>query len=353
MEVYSQLKFLRFRDRLDAVADGRVPAPVHIRIKPINRCNHDCWYCAYRNSKLKLGEDMDENDTIPTPKLFEIADDIVDMGVKAVTFSGGGEPLLHKALPEVIDRLAAGGVAVATLTNGVNLKGRVGEALARHATWVRVSIDAWDNDSYAASRSARPGDFDRVVDNMRAFKASGTRCVLGVSLIIDQVNHTHVAELAARFKELGADHVKLAGAVTANDAAEHNAYHERFAAETARQIALAQQLADDRFQVLNHVHRMAESFDKPYHSCPFARFLTVIGADQTVYLCQDKAYTQSGILGSIRQRRFSEFWFSDENRRALQAVDPSVHCRHHCVAHGKNMALVDYLSQDLGHAMFV
>jgi sulfatase maturation enzyme AslB (radical SAM superfamily) len=353
MEVYSQLKFLRFRDRLDAVAAGNVPAPVHVRIKPINRCNHDCWYCAYRNSNLKLGEDMDEDDTIPTPKLLEIADDIVAMGVKAVTFSGGGEPLLHKALPETITRLAAGGVAVATLTNGVNLQGRVGDALARHATWVRISIDAWDNDSYRKSRSARPGDFDRVMNNMRAFKASGTKCVLGVSLIIDQANHTHIADLAARFKDLGADHVKLAGAVTANSAAEHNAYHERFAAETMRQIESAQKLADSGFQVLNHVHRMAESFAKPYHSCPFARFLTVIGADQTVYLCQDKAYTKDGALGSIRERRFADFWFSDENKKALDSIDPSRHCQHHCVAHGKNLALMDYLSQDLDHTVFV
>ena len=47
------------------------------------------------------------------------------MGFKAVTFSGGVEPLLYKHLPKVIDVLAAGGVRIAALTNGSNPKGCV------------------------------------------------------------------------------------------------------------------------------------------------------------------------------------------------------------------------------------
>ena len=145
--VYSNLKFMRFTDRLEALAGGRTAAPVHVRIKPINRCNHSCWYCAYRSDALALGEDMDQGDRIPTAKLFEIVDDLIAMGVQAVTFSGGGEPLLYKALPEVIRRLAAGGIRVASLTNGANLRGAMADAFAEHGTWVRVSLDGWDDDT--------------------------------------------------------------------------------------------------------------------------------------------------------------------------------------------------------------
>ena len=84
-----------------------------------------------------------------------------------------------------------------------------------------------------------------------------------------------------------------------------------------------------------------------------ARLLTVIGADAMVYTCQDKAYTNGGRLGSIRDRRFKEFWFSDENREALARLDPSRHCTHHCVAHAKNLMLTEFLSLDPEHARFV
>ena len=94
---------------MDAWRTNSVVAPVHVRIKPINRCNHNCWYCAYRFDDLKLGEDMVESDVLPKDKMFEIVDDLIDMDVKAVTFSGGGEPLIYKPLPDVVEKLAAGG----------------------------------------------------------------------------------------------------------------------------------------------------------------------------------------------------------------------------------------------------
>ena len=93
---------------------------------------------------------MIEDDVIPEAKIFEIVDDILAMGVKAVTFSGGGEPLIYRPLPDVVEKLSVGGVRVATLTNGVNLKARNADAFAAHGTWIRVSIDACDNASYQA-----------------------------------------------------------------------------------------------------------------------------------------------------------------------------------------------------------
>jgi len=190
--LYSNLKFLRYADHVEALHEQRVVAPVHIRIKPMNYCNHDCWYCAYRVSNLHLGEDIDYKDTIPEDKMYEIVDDVIDMGVKAVTFSGGGEPLLYKPLPGVVKRLAEGGVRVATLTNGSNLKGKMADAFAEHGTWVRVSTDAWDDASFSKSRGIKDGEFTKLLRNMKNFSARGSKCVLGISFIVDETNCTHI-----------------------------------------------------------------------------------------------------------------------------------------------------------------
>ena len=351
--LYSPLKYLSYADHLAALRERRVAAPVHIRIKPTNRCNHNCWYCAYRVDGLQLGEEMREADQIPEAKMMEIVDDLIAMGVKAVTFSGGGEPLLYKPLPAVIDRLAEGGVRVAALTNGSNLKGRVGEALARHATWVRVSVDAWDDASYTASRGAPDGAFTQLLANMRDFKASGTTAVLGVSLIVSKDNAARIAEAVGLFKEAGAAHVKLSAAVVANDAAANNAYHREFKETADRQISQAMGLNGDGFSVLDHYHEMSERFEKTYDFCPYLMFLTVIGADQHVYTCQDKAYTTPGDMGSIEHRSFRDLWFSEEHRARLYAFDPRANCRHHCVTHAKNLSILEFLSIDPEHAAFV
>jgi sulfatase maturation enzyme AslB (radical SAM superfamily) len=57
-DVYSKLKFLRFRDQLDALESEHIAPPVHVRIKPMNPCDHDCWYCAYHDKNLQLGNLM-------------------------------------------------------------------------------------------------------------------------------------------------------------------------------------------------------------------------------------------------------------------------------------------------------
>ncbi len=352
--LYSNLKFLQYAGHIEALRAGRVAAPVHVRIKPINRCNHSCWYCAYRADQLQLGEGMNLDDKIPEDKMAEIVDDLIAMGVKAVTFSGGGEPLLYKPLPGVVERLGQAGVRVASLTNGANLRGSMAEAFARWGTWIRVSLDSWDDATYAKARSISDGQFSKLLDNIRAFSVRGSKCVLGISFIIGRDNHEHVFDVCQLLKAAGVNHVKLSGAVVANDLRANNLYHREFAPAVTAQIRRArQELNDGRFSVIDHYHELDELFEKSYSSCPFLQFLTVIGADCAVYTCQDKAYTESGLLGSIRDRSFREFWFSEENRRKLYGLDPSVACRHHCVAHGKNLAINEVLALDPDHACFV
>lgn len=351
--VYSDLKFLRYTEQLDALNEKRVVAPVHVRIKPYNHCNHDCWYCAYRVSNLELGKDIDYSDILPEEKMFEIVDDVIDMGVKAVTFSGGGEPLLYKPLPRVIEKLAKGGIKVASLTNGSNLKGKMAEAFAEYATWIRVSADAWDDASYSESRKIKDGSFTTLLNNIRRFVDMGTDCTLGLSFIISKDNYQHIYEACAKFKDAGVHHIKMSGAVVSNDGGENNVYHREISDRVNAEIKKAHSLDDENFQIVNHYHELEERFAKDYTICPFLQFLTVIGADGGVYTCQDKAFTTSGLLGSIREKSFKEFWFSEENRKALYAVNPSKDCAHHCVAHGKNLSILDLLDLDPDHASFV
>ena len=352
---------MQFQETVEAVRDKRMTAPVHIRIKPINHCNHNCWYCAYRADQLQLGEEMDLKDKIPEDKMFEIVEDIIQMGVKAVTFSGGGEPLIYRSIPEIIERLAAGGVKVGALSNGTNLKGRMADAFAHHATWIRVSMDGWDNASYAKSRGVKEGEFDRIISNLRTFAERNSNCTLGVSFIVSNDNSGHILEMCKMLKDVGANHVKLAAAVVSNDVHENNQYHRKIMNLVTEQIDDAAKLNDETFTVLNHYHEAEERFEKTYETCPFLSFLTVIGADQTVYSCQDKAYNANGALGSIKNRRFKDFWFSDENHERVFGLNPSIVCRHHCVAHSKNIALFNHLKNpteaptdiEKDHALFV
>jgi sulfatase maturation enzyme AslB (radical SAM superfamily) len=350
--VYSALKVFGFPEH--ARAPGAVPAaPLHVRIKPVNACNERCWYCAYRLDDLSLGSGMDLHHRIPPAKMAEIVDDLIALEVKAVTFSGGGEPLIYGPLAETVVRLAGGGIKIGCLTNGVALRGDVAAALAEHATWVRVSIDAADRAAYAQSRHVPESFFDQVLGNVEAFVAASRGCSVGFSYIVNRDNAASIVDFCKLAACAGARHVKLSACVVSNDAAENNRYHEPIAAIVREQIDAARGLQTAGFEILDHYHALPERFVRPYTACPMLEYLTVIGADCAVYTCQDKAYTESGLLGSIAERTFRDFWFSPENAARIRGWNAAENCRHHCVSHAKNLLLTEFRALDPEHAVFV
>ena len=356
--VYSNSKMFHYHDKLDDIQAGRLSAPIHVRLKPTNSCTHRCYYCCYRNDELYLSERMNERDKIGREKMQEIISDLGQMGVKAVTLTGGGEPLCYRYIVETIQGLLDAGIKVAMLTHGGLLKGEVAELLARRAVWVRISMDAADRETYAKNRGVALEEFDRVCENIRNFAdVEGRKCVLGLNLIVTKDNSADVLDFFRMAKELGADHVKASGAVVSTKRRENAEYIKPFYQSVKDQIAEGiRTFGDDSFAIIDKFHlpdSTEEGFERQYKWCPFAQYLTVIAADENVYTCQDKAYTSSGLLGSIKNKSFAKLWFSDELKQKLLTLNPGKECRHHCVAHGKNVMLLDYFEADQEHLDFV
>lgn len=353
--LYSKMKIFYFKDKIDSLPENieKIMAPIHIRIKPTNVCNHSCRYCAYRVDSLQLGKDMVKRDYIPKEKMMEIIDDIVEMGVQSVTFSGGGEPFCYPYLLDAVKKLLPSSIKFASLTNGARLEGEVAEIFAHRGSWLRVSIDGWNEESYMHYRGVPADEFTRVMRNMERFKRFGGKCYLGVSFIIDKYNAPHVYDFVKRLKESGVDSVKVSACIVSNSGQENNAYHREIFPKVKSQVSRAiSDLADDTFEIFDAYHELDEKFKKNYAWCPYLQILPVIGADQNIYPCQDKAYNfDEGLIGSIRDQRFKDFWFKDKSK--FFKINPSLVCDHHCVANEKNRLIMDYLNVDIEHLSFV
>lgn len=353
--IYTPYKIFHYPDKINSLpADsGKIMPPLHIRIKPTNACNHRCSYCAYREDGLQLGKDMVEKDYIPENKMMEIIDDCEEMGVKAITFSGGGDPLYYKYIVPAVRRLSESNIRFASLTNGAKLTGEIAELFAANGTWLRISMDGWDDDSYVKYRNVKHGEYTKIKNNIINFKKLGGKCFLGVSLIIDQHNYDKIYDMTLSLKDMGVDSVKISPCVVSNSGSENNEYHKPFFDIAKEQsIRAKQELEEHGFEVFDSYHSLDDKFVKKYSWCPYIQVLTVIGADLNIYSCQDKAYNlDSGLIGSIKDVRFKDFWMSDKNK--FFKIDPSVECDHHCVSNSKNMMLLDYLNADSEHLGFV
>ena len=352
---YSNLKIFHHAELLGAIRDGKRVAPVYIRIKPTNICNENCYYCHYKNAYLNL-DDYHPHDYIPREKMLEIIEDMCVMGVKAVTFSGGGEPLVYPYIKEAMEKILAAGIDLSMITNGVLLEGEAAEMLAR-AKWVRMSIDSADGDMYAQIRGVKPETFTRLCDNIAAFaKIKQANCELGVNFVVTKYNHEQVYAMAKLMQSLGVNHIKYAA--LQSNATEK--YHAPFKDQVMADIAKARELENEHFRIIDlytsdweRVSRGIQIFDRAYEKCYIKELVCVIAANQKVYYCHDKAYLNNGLVGDLHERRFKDVWFSEEVTGKFRKFNAHQICREHCVYDDRNILLNQFFTMDKNHVNFL
>lgn len=346
------MKVFHFQKKVGSLlGKEKILAPIHIRIKPTNMCNHRCSYCAYRNDDMQLGKDMVIKDFISKNKVLEIIDDISEMGVKAVTFSGGGEPLFYPYIIDALRKLKDTKIKFAALTNGGLLSGEIAELFSKYASWIRVSMDGWDDESYVKYRKVKSGEYTKIMNNINNFKKLNGKCILGISIIVDKNNAGHLYGMVSNLGKAGVDSIKISPCIISNNGNENNEYHNSIFSIVKEQINKAKTNYPN-LEIFDSYHNQLKSFEKNYSWCPYLQILPVIGADLNIYPCQDKAYNlEEGLIGTIKDKRFKDFWFNDKSK--FFKINPSAVCNHHCVADGKNRLLFEYLDADKEHLEFV
>lgn len=350
---YSNLKIFAHGEALKAIGEGRRIAPIYIRMKPTNYCNHKCYYCSYADSALGLRDAVSKQDQIPWDIMQGVLADMREMGVRAVTFSGGGEPLVYPHIVEAMRRVLEAGIDLSIITNGQLLRDERAEVLSE-AKWVRLSFDSADTETYSRVRSIPLNAFDEVCSNIRNFaRLKKPFCELGINFVVNHENAAQVFDMARMVKGLGVNHIKFAARVT-KDLFE---YHAPFKEEVIAQLRRAKdELDGDGFRVIDKYEGdfgSALVFHRDYKTCYINKLFTVIAADCKVYFCHDKAYVSSGVVGDLREKSFKELWFSEEIAQRYAAFNAEKECGHHCVYDDRNGLLNTFFSLDRNQINFI
>lgn len=353
---YSDLKIFGFPEKIRSFQDGRITAPIYVRIKPINRCMHACHWCVYSDGKTRakdrpelhlqshMHEAMKESDVMPTMKAIELLTDLGRIGTKAVTFSGGGEPFMHPDFDRIVMAAANAGLDFSAITNGQMLTGEIA-TLFTEAKWVRISMDYTNAEEMVRSRNVAPRMFCQVISNIQQFSelrgCCESVCDLGINFIVTRENFTGLFRFAVEMKPF-VDNIRFSPVYCAG----FEEYHAPIAAHVREQLAEMAALCDEDFSV-NSTYDLDSPSKKPvrpFERCLYAQTVPVVGADLNVYACHNTAYSDHGRLGSIRDQSFREMWFSAEAAAKMHTLNPSKVCNHECANHSK-VELFERLAQ--------
>lgn len=352
---YGNLKIVWHHEKLNDLLNKKITAPISVRLKPTNKCNHKCFFCSYAPEfEYVLSEKLKRNDEIPKEKIIEILDNFKEMGVKTVTYSGGGEPLIYPHIVDALKKTIENGIELSIITNGQWLDGERAELLTG-ARWVRISIDACNAKTFSESRHVPESFFDKLVENIRQFaKNKKSGCELGINFVVHEKNCDEVYASAVLFKELGANHIKFTPLYTPRN---FETYHTPFKEKVIAQIKKAKKdIQDSKFAIYDTYENdfnLGSKNRRCYKKCYIMQTVPVIGADCEVYFCHDKAYSSDGSLGSIKTKSFKDLWFSEETANIFENFNPIEGCPHHCTYDARNIFLTEAINCFGEHVNFI
>jgi hopanoid biosynthesis associated radical SAM protein HpnH len=150
---------------------GRKRYPLVLMLEPLFRCNLACAGCG----KIDYPDEI-LNQRIPVAKALEAVD---ECGAPVVSIAGG-EPLLHKELPQIVNGIIARRKFVYLCTNALLMEKRMKDyEPSPYFVWsVHLDGDKGDHDKSVC----QPGTYDRAVAAIKAAKAKGFRCNINCTL---------------------------------------------------------------------------------------------------------------------------------------------------------------------------
>jgi MoaA/NifB/PqqE/SkfB family radical SAM enzyme len=144
----------------ETAASEDLGAPLYVAWQITNECNLACLHCIEESGPGKAFKDELTND-----EAFSVIDQLVEGEVPYVSFSGG-EPMVHPAFFEMVERITKGGVGLKVETNGHYLSPENCERLkALGIKAVQVSLDGATPASFNKMRVH--GRFDAALEGIR------------------------------------------------------------------------------------------------------------------------------------------------------------------------------------------
>ncbi len=342
MNEFSALKAAWHIDKINALRLGRDIAPVHVQMVLSDLCNQNCHFCAYRMDNGFTSKFFGGNPVrfIPTAKAKEILDDCAAIGTRAIEFTGGGEPTVHKDWAAVIGHAQGLGLETGLVTNGVRLREH---AVLEGLKWARVSLDAGAEETYERVRQSKA--WSQALRGIRLLgKLHGP--LVGVGFVVTMENWSELTAACKIAKDAGAAYVRVSAMFSEAGADYYKGFEEQIDAERAR----AKETETDDFKVIDFFGNRIDDLKQAapdYHFCGYQQFVTYIGGDQKVYTCCTNAYTPHGEIGDLKGMRFKD-WFENTRRYDFDARG----C-HHCQYNGVNRAIGYMIDPEPKHVHFV
>ncbi|SDT85621.1 radical SAM/SPASM domain-containing protein [Desulfobacula phenolica] len=313
-------KLIYHVERVAGWLDNKLIYPIYMEISPSGACNHRCFFCSmdfmgYRKIFLN------------TPVLKERITELAGLGLKSIMFAGEGEPFLHKDLPEIIVHTKNEGIDVALTTNGVLMRPSITDMILDKVEWIKVSLNAGTAETYSKIHGTQAGDFYKVLSNMeyavKKRKFFGSKCTLGLQILLVPENYHEVELLAQKACEIGADYL-VVKPYTHHHKNAHSCeicYHD-FDDLGSR----LEKYNTEHFNIIFRTTAMKkwDRKKRDYSKCRCLPFWSYMDSRGDIWGCSAHLLEDRFNYGSLMKQTFKEIWEGEKRSASLKWVDTSL-----------------------------
>jgi hopanoid biosynthesis associated radical SAM protein HpnH len=261
---------------------GRKKYPLVLMLEPLFRCNLACAGCG----KIDYPDDILDRRL----SVEECLTAVDECGAPVVSIAGG-EPLLHKELPQVVEGIIARGKYVYLCTNALLLKKRIDDY--KPSPFLTFSIHLDGNRDRHDTSVCQEGVFDRAVDAIKLAISRGFRVTVNCTLFQGE-GPEEIAEFLDYCNALGVEAATIAPGFSYEHAPQQDIFiKSRDSKELFRKVF---KLGKGRKWALNHSSLYLDFLagNQSYNCTPWGNpTRNVFGWQKPCYLLVDEGYATS------------------------------------------------------------
>jgi len=169
----------------------------YLRISLTDHCNLRCFYCIPEEDYIFSKQDQ----LMTADEIFQLSSVFVKIGVNKIRLTGG-EPLVRKDFPNILEQLSTLPVKLTLTTNGVRIHEYMDLLKKHHCTSINLSLDTLNEDKFLLL--TRRNHFQTVYNNMISLVENGFQVKVNM-VVMKGINADEVTDFVALTQQLPID----------------------------------------------------------------------------------------------------------------------------------------------------
>lgn len=281
--------------------------PWSIEVHPTAKCNHRCIHCSYK-------ERNEKRVSLDKKVMDDLIDSIINMKIKGVYFSGGGEPTIYPNLADYVKKLYKNGVEVALITNGTLLNETGIVDIANMFNYIAVSVPSCDNATF--NKITGSNFLDKVLSVPEDIKSKhgDNSPIIGSRIVVTNLIYKEVENILETIRERKFDYALFKVVRDYEDRGLGlDKEAEKYLKDVICRLKRDNKL-DPKFTNLEHVFDFKKeiSYSESCHTNNMG-LIANVSTDGKVYPNIVEIDNKEFLIGDLNEKPLEEIWNSERH----------------------------------------